>query len=344
MADTIQAAPPAPPPHVQLIQMGTAYWASRVVYAAAELGLADQLAGGPKSALELAGPMSAHAPSLHRLMRTLASLGLLAERDDQRFALTAVGEALRTGAPGSAKAALLTTGSDWCLSAFENIIHSIQTGRTGFEKTQGMPFFDFLARYPEEASLFSETMVGFHGQEPPAVAAAYHFSSFKTIIDVGGATGNMLAAILGRHAGPRGVLFDLPHVVRDAPALLNTQGAMDRVTIEAGDFFEAVPAGGDAYILSHIVHDWSEEKCLTILRHCRRAMKPDARLLIVEMVLPDGDAPHPGKMLDMVMLVLLGGQERTEAEYAHLLDKAGFRVNRVVPTQSPVSVVEAVLA
>jgi hypothetical protein len=198
--------PPAPPPHVQLIQTGTAYWASRVVYAAAELGLADQLAGGPKSALELAGPMSAHAPSLHRLMRTLASLGLLAERDAQRFALTAVGEALRTGAPGSAKAALLTTGSDWCLNAFENIIYSIQTGRTGFEKTQGMPFFDFLARHPEDASLFSETMVGFHGQEPPAVAAAYDFSSFKTIIDVGGATGNMLAAILGRHARPRGVL------------------------------------------------------------------------------------------------------------------------------------------
>jgi len=344
MADTIQAASQAVPPHVQLIQMGTAYWASRVLYAAAKLGLADQLAGGPKSATELAGPMVVHAPSLHRLMRTLASLGLLAERDAQRFSLTALGEALKTGAPGSAKAALLTTGSSWCVSAFENIIHSVQTGSTGFEKAQGMPLFDYLAQHPEDASIFSETMVGFHGEEPPAVAAAYDFSSFKTIVDVGGATGNMLAAILTRHAGPRGVLFDMPHVVRDAPALLKTKGVMDRVTIEAGDFFKTVPADGDTYILSHIVHDWSEQQCLTILGHCRRAMKPDARLLIVEMVLPYGDAPHPGKMLDMVMLVLLGGQERTEAEYVSLLDKAGFRLNRVVATESSVSVVEAVLA
>jgi hypothetical protein len=163
MADIIQAASQAVPPHVQLIRMGTAYWASKVVFAAAELGLAAQVAGGPKSAAELAGPMVVHAPSLHRLMRMLASLGLLAER----FSLTALGEALKTGAPGSAKAALLTTGSSWCVSAFENIIHSVQTGSTGFEKAQGMPLFDYLARYPEDAPIFSETVVGFQrGAQP----------------------------------------------------------------------------------------------------------------------------------------------------------------------------------
>lgn len=164
------------------------------------------------------------------------------------------------------------------------------------------------------------------------------------MVDVGGATGNMLAAILSRHPKPRGVLFDLQHVVGDAPAFLRSKGIADRVTIEAGSFFESVPSGGDAYVLSHIIHDWSEEQCITILRNCRKAMKPTSRLLLVEMVLPPGDAPHPGKMLDIVMLIVPGGQERTAAEYTPLLAKAGFRLERVVPTQSPVSVVEALPA
>lgn len=332
------------PPHAQLIQMGSAYWISKVVYAAAKLGLADQLAAGPRSAAELAGPTRTHAPSLHRLMRTLASLGVLAERDAQRFALTPLGEALKTGAPGSARATLLTFGSPWFVAAFEKIMHSLETGGTGFEKAMGMPVFNYLGQHPEEASLFSETMVGFHGAEPSAVAAAYDFSDFETVVDVGGATGNMLAAILARHAEPRGVLFDMPHVVIDAPALLRERGVEKRVTIEAGDFFKSVPAGGDAYLLSHVIHDWNEDQCLTILGHCRKAMKPDGRLLIVEMVLPPGDTPHPGKVLDMVMLVVPGGQERTQAEYTPLLSKAGFRLTQVVPTESAVSVVEAVLA
>ena len=332
------------PPHVQMIQMGTAYWASRLVYAAARLDLADRLAGGPASAEELAKPMQVDARSLHRLMRTLAGLGVLTERAAQRFALTPLGESLKTGAPGSARAAVLSAGSAWFQGAFDDIVYSIQTGKPAFDKAQGMPIFEFLAQHPEDASLFSETMVGFHGEEPPAVAAAYDFSAFKTVVDVGGATGNLLAAILARHAGPRGVLFDMPHVVGEAPALLQAKGVMDRVRIEAGSFFQNVPAGGDAYVLSHIIHDWSEAQCLTILGNCRKAMMPDGRLLIVEMVLPAGDAPHPGKMLDIVMLVIPGGQERSADEYAALLGKAGFRVNRVVPTASAVSVVEAVLA
>jgi SAM-dependent methyltransferase len=274
----------------------------------------------------------------------MASLGLLTEVEAQRFSLTKLGEAMKTGAAGSARATLLMTGSDWVGTGFANILHSVQTGRTGFEEAQGMPFFDYLAQHPEDASIFSGAMVGIHGAEPPAVAAAYDFSPFRTVVDVGGATGNLLAAILARHLEPRGLLFDRPHVVVEATKLLKANGVADRVTIEAGDFFQTVPTAGDAYILSHIMHDWNDEQCLTILGHCRKAMKPDGRLLIVEMVLPAGDAPHPGKILDMVMLVLTGGQERTEAEYANLLDKAGFRLNRVVATQSPVSVVEAVLA
>jgi hypothetical protein len=183
-------------------------------------------------------------------------------------------------------------------------------------------------------------MVGFHGGEPPTVAAAYDFSSAKTIVDVGGATGNILAA----HAGPRGVLFDRPHVVTGAPALIAARGLTDRISIAEGDFFAGVPSGGDVYILSHIIHDWSEEQCLTILGHLRRVMTPESRLLIVEFVLPTGGQPHLGRLADMVMLTMPGGEERTAAEYDALLKKAGFVMNRVVPTASPVSIVEARVA
>jgi hypothetical protein len=317
------AAPHALPPHVQLIQMAGASWVSATVHAAAT---------------------GTHAPSLHRLMRTLAGLGILTEKDAQRFALTPLGEALKTGAPGSARSTVIAFCGQAFWHAWEEMVYSLQTGKTGFEKAVGVPLFEYLASHPEEASHFSQAMVGYHGAEPPAVANAYDFSGVKTLVDVGGATGNMLAAILSRHAGLRGVLFDRPHVVSDAPALLAARGVSERVTIEAGDFFERVPAGGDAYLLSHIIHDWNEDQCLTILGHCRRAIKPDGRLLIVETVLPTGDTPHQGKVQDMVMLVVPGGQERTEAEYVVLLGKAGFRLSRVVPTDSIVSVVEAVPA
>ena len=344
MTNDQAAASQALPPHAQLIQMGAASWISAVVYAAARLSIADHLATGPKSAVELAGTTHSHAPSLHRLMRTLAGLGILTERDAQRFALTPLGEALKSGAPGSARATLIAFCSPAFWHSWEEIIYSLETGKTGFEKANGLPLFEYLAQHPEDASFFSEAMVGFHGAEPPTVAKAYDFSGIKTVVDVGGATGNMLAAILSHHAAPRGVLFDRPHVVRDAPALLRARGVEERVTIEAGDFFKTVPAGGDAYLLSHIIHDWNEDQCLTILGHCRKVMKPDGRLLIVETVLPTGDTPHQGKVQDMVMLVVPGGQERTEAEYAALLRRSDFRLSRVVPTESVVSVVEALPA
>ncbi len=332
------------PPHVQLIQMGTAFWVSRIVFVAAELGLADLLADEPKSAADLVGDTGMHARSLHRLMRTLASLGVLTERSDGAFALTPLGEALKTGAPGAARSSILSLAGQWAWKAWEEFPHSVETGETAMQKAWGMPIFDYFAKHPQEASYFSEAMVGFHGEEPPAVAAAYDFSDFETIVDVGGATGNLLTTILARHPNPRGVLFDRPHVVRDAPAFIEERGLTDRLSIEAGDFFDTVPGGGDAYLLSHIIHDWSEDQCLTILGNCRNAMKSTSALLIIEMVLPAGDAPHPGKVLDMVMLALPGGEERTEQEYGALLGKAGFRLKQVVPTASAVSVIEAVPA
>jgi O-methyltransferase/methyltransferase family protein len=344
MAENHSSKAETSPPHAQLVQMAMAHWVSHIVYVAAKLNLADHLANGPKSADELAGPTKTHLPSLYRFMRTLANLGILTEDVTHRFALTPLGDALKTGAPGSARASILTLASDWMSRGLGQLLYSVQTGNSGIEKSLGMPFFDWLAKHPEEVSLFSETMVGIHGAEPPAVAAAYDFTGLATIVDVGGATGHLLTTILGRYPGPRGILYDLPHVVRDAPALIQARGLADRITIESGSFFERVPSGGDAYLLSHIIHDWTESQCLTILGHCRRAMKPDSRLLIIEMVLPAGDTPHPGKMLDMMMLVGPGGQERTEQEYGALLGKAGFRLTRVVPTASPVSVVEASLA
>lgn len=332
------------PPHAQLVHMATAHWMSHILYVAAELSLADHLAKGPKGADELAVATKTHAPSLGRFMRTLAHLGLVLEDDAARFALTPLGDALKSGAQGAARSAILTLASPWIIRGWERLLESIQTGRPGLEQALGMPIFDWLAAHAKEASLFSETMVSFHGAEPAAVAAAYDFSRMRTIVDVGGATGNLLTAIVENNPASRGILYDLPHVVREAPSLIQARGLADRITIVSGSFFERVPEGGDAYLLSHIIHDWTEEQCLTILGHCRRSMKPTSRILIIEMVLPAGNAPHPGKMLDMMMLVGPGGQERTEPEYRALLNKAGLRLVNVVPTNSAVSVVEATIA
>jgi hypothetical protein len=334
----------APPPHAQLVQMAMGHWISRIVYLAAKLDLAGHLTNGPKRADELAGPTGTDATALYRFMRSLATLGILRESDTRQFSLTPLGEALKTDAPGAARSSVLTIASEWWTRGFSELLYSIQTGKSGFEKALGEPVFDYLARNPEDASLFSETMIGFHGAEPPAVAAAYDFSEIGTLADVGGASGHLLTTILQRYPGTRGILFDLPHVVRDAPALVAARGLTDRVEIKSGSFFETVPAGADAYLLSHIIHDWSEDQCLTILGHCRQALDGSGRLLIIEMVLPSADTPHPGKILDVMMLVGPGGQERTAPEYDALLGKAGFRLNRIVPTTSAVSVVEAVVA
>jgi hypothetical protein len=206
--------------------MAVAFWTSRIVYVAAKLCLADHLSNAPKSADELAGETGTHAPSLYRVMRTLASLGILTEDDGtHQFALTPLGEALQSGAPGSAHATILTLAGDWAWRGWEHLLYSVETGKSGYEKSLGMlPMFDRLAKSPRDASLFSETMIGFHGAEPATVAAAYDFSGLTTIVDVGEATGNLLTTILGSQPRTRGILFDLPHVVSDAPALIRHAG------------------------------------------------------------------------------------------------------------------------
>jgi len=331
-------------PEAQLIQMALAHQASSLVYVAADMGLADLLAEAPRTATELAHSTGSDAPSLYRFMRTLASMGLFREDAGHRFSLAPLGEALRAGTPGSVRSSVLTLAGPLFTKPASELHYSIKTGKTAFEKVFGMPLFEWLAEHPVEASRFSETMVGFHGAEPEAVARAYDFSKAETVVDIGGATGNLLTAILSHHREPRGILFDLPHVVHDAPALIKARGLTDRIAIHGGSFFEGVPIAGDVYLLSHIIHDWSEAQCLTILGVCRRAMNPNSRLLIIEMVLPTGNTSHPGKTLDMIMLTVPGGQERTEPEYRQLLEKAGLRLTRVVPTKSEVSIVEALPA
>lgn len=332
------------PPHARLINTGCAYWESMMLYFAARLQLADRLAQGPRSAADLARDLQLKETALYRFMRTLAGMGLFTEvKDkDQTFALTELGAALQRNAPGSAYATILTLSGPLCIQAWSHMEHSLKTEETGVVKAFGKQLFDYLGEHPDEASLFSETMVGFHGAEPPAVAEAYDFNQFGSIVDCGGATGNMLVHILKKHAKPRGVLYDLPHVVTDAPAFIAQQGMSGRISIESGSFFDGVPAGHDGYIFSHIIHDWYPHQCQTILSHCRKAIKPNGKLLIVEMVLPEGDVMHPGKLLDMMMLVGPGGQERTPREYDAMVTQAGFKMTRVVPTASAVSIVEAV--
>ncbi|HYD24300.1 MAG TPA: methyltransferase [Croceibacterium sp.] len=329
----------------RLMEMTIAHWGGELLLQAAEMSLADKFAGRePRTATDLAGEYGMRHRELYRYLRALTGIGLLEFAGDDSFRLTDLGAALRSGAPGAARSAVIALVGDMVKPAWKAFDHGLVSGDPGFEKAHGMGLFEYLQKNPGMAQFFNETMVGFHGREPPAVAEAYDFAGIGSLVDVGGASGNMLGHVLSRHPGLKGVLYDLPHVVVDAPPLLESFGVQDRVTIESGSFFERVPAGHDAYLLSHIVHDWDDDENATILGHVREAMKPDAKLLIVEMVLPDGDAPHMGKMLDMMMLLVPGGEERTASEYDALLAANGFRMTRVVPTASPVSVVEAVRA
>jgi hypothetical protein len=259
-----------------------------------------------------------------------------------RFALTPLGETLRSDVPGSMRAFARMVGMPPTWEAWREMLHSVKTGESAFEYVHGQNGFQYFSAHAEEAALFDAAMVGFSQGAIPTLLTSYDFAPFGTIIDVAGGRGHVLAAILKANPRTRGILFDMPHVVEGAKQHLAAEGVADRCEVVAGDFFRSVPAGGDAYLLKHIIHDWDDPRCEAILRSCRQAIAKTGKLLVMEMLIPPGNHPFFGKLLDLEMLVLTsGGKERTEAEYRALFGRAGFDLARVVPTQSPVSVLEA---
>ncbi len=341
MSEEVEMGAGASPPPATLLQMMTGYWVSQALHVAAKLGIADLLADGPVDCEDLAAATDTHAPSLQRVLRALASVGVFTEVSPGSFALTPLAELLRTETPGSMRALAIMYAEEQ-YRAWGELLHSVRTGEMAFDHQFGMGYFAYLAQHPEADRVFNEAMTGWTHQLVGAVVDVYDFSPFKTIVDVGGGYGALLAAILRSNPGTRGVLFEQPHVVASAEEQLVAAGVADRCTFVGGDFFAAVPTGGDAYVLSQILHDWDDERCVAILGQCRRAMPDHGKLLVVELVLPEGDEPFLGKWLDLHMLVLLGSRERTAAEYDTLFRAAGFKLARVVPTPPGPSVVEAV--
>ena len=325
--------------HQQLDQMITGYWVSQAIYAAAKFGIADHLTDGPKTVTELANASSTNADALYRLLRALASIGIFAEAESRRFSLTPLAEPLCSDVPGSKRALALMSGDEQ-FRTWAEIDYSVRTGKIAFDKVFGEPIFDYLGKHPEKARIFDAAMVGIHGRESSAVLDAYDLSGIGIVADIGGGNGSQITEILKKYPAMKGILFDLPHVVARAKERIQVSGLQDRCDLVPGSFFEAVPPGANAYVLRHIIHDWDEEKCLTILRNCHRAMSSDSKLLVIESVIPSGNEPFGGKFLDLVMLLIPGGKERTETEYRQLLEQAGFELARVIHTGMEVSIVE----
>lgn len=328
------------PPPVAMLHIVSGYWLSRAVYVAAKLGLADTLKDGPKTAQQLAAATGTHAPSLYRVLRALASEGVFAEDGEGRFASTPLGDTLRTG---GLRSIITTELGEEHYPAWGDLLHSVQTGEVAFNKVYGMPIWEFFSQNPNNAVTFNAAMGDVNTMLEGAISHGYDFSPFSKLVDVGGGTGSLLALVLEAHPGIGGLVFELPQVIPEAKAYMASQGLTDRCAFEAGDFLVSVPAGGDAYLLKWILHDWDDEHCVTILQNCRRAMGQDAKLLIFESAIPSGNQPFLSKFMDLNMMVMNGGRERTEQEYRSLLQAGGFRLTRVVPTHAEqlMSVIEA---
>ena len=333
------------PPSASLLQMMAGPWVAQAIFTAANLGIADRVKDGPVSVEALAEATGVHAPSLYRVLRALASIGVFAESEPGLFGTTPIADCLRSDALGSLRAFALMTGDAWHQRSWSDVLYSVETGKPSTMRLYGVDnLFEYFAAEPEAGAHFNEAMTGFATQVHRAAVAAYDFSGVRRLVDVGGGHGALLAAILARHPEMRGVLFDQPDVVRGARPNLERAGVAARCELMGGDFFRSVPGGADAYILSAILHDWSDEDAAVLLQNIRRAIADGGRLLLVESVIQPGNTPDFGKLLDLEMLIACGGRERTEAEFRALLAAAGFRLARVFPTASATSVIEAVPA
>jgi len=329
------------PPPAQMLQIITGYWISQAVGTAARLGVSDQLADGPRKSSEVAKAVGADPLALFRLMRMLASIGVFTMDKQERFGLTPLGDTLRSGVPGSVRdfAVAETTPGHW--QPWGKMYEAIKTGKPMCKPALGMELFDWYSKNPEEGEYFNGAMGDLSAAVSGEVTRIYDFAKFQKVVDVGGAHGILLAAILKANPQMRGILFDLPHVTATARESLNTQGIGQRCEVVTGDFFESVPPGADMHVLKQIIHDWSDSECTTILRNCHQALKPNGKLLLVEMVIPPDNSPSMAQAMDLNMLVLCTGRERTESEYRNLLAAGGFKMERVMPTQTPFSVIEA---
>ena len=341
--DTTAGAPPEVQAVQQLFQIATGYMASSALQTALKLQIPDRVAAGKRSVAELAQDAGVDEDALYRVLRALASLGVFDEQEPRTFDLTLIGRMLQKGQAGFYDMGLWIT-SPFHFRVYAEMLHAVTTGMPAAEKVTGMPVFEYFAK-PENKALseiFNNAMTGFSADVAPAALDAYDFSGIDVLVDVAGGHGKVLTSILARYPGMRGVLFDLPHVIAGAAPIIEAAGVKDRCSTASGDFFKEVPEGS-AYIMKHIIHDWDDERARTILRNIRAKLqgKPNGKLLLLEAVLKPGNDPDLGKLIDLEMLMMPGGRERSESEFRTLLASAGFELTRVVPTRSPLSVIEA---
>jgi O-methyltransferase domain/Dimerisation domain len=329
------------PPQLVLQQLIQGFQVTQCIYVAAKLGVADLLKDGPRTSEELAQATGTHAPSLYRVLRLLTAVDLLTEGQNHSFALTPLGAYLQSGVPGSVRdTALLYGDKPW--QVWGDLLYSVETGKPGYQHLFGLSLFEYNQQHPEHASLFNHMMTEWTASVAPTVAAAYDFSATRTLVDVGGGHGQMLASILRAHPTLHSVLFDLPHVVKGAAPLLEAAGVADRCQVIGGDAFTAVPAGYETYLLSRVIHDWDDERSNALLTRCHQAMQPQGKVLLVERVIRTGSSPQVLVLeSDVQMLVVTGGKERTDAEYRALLNAAGFEVTQLIPVLTPFYVIEA---
>ncbi|HEX4951550.1 MAG TPA: methyltransferase [Blastocatellia bacterium] len=339
MSTTAQTAQ-ALPPEAVLTQMAFGPLLSQSLSVAAKLGIADLLAEKPKAVADLAAATKTNEQALYRVLRALASVGVFTETEGKVFALTPLAEPLRADVPNSVRNGVIFAGADWHWRVWSDLEYSVRTGLPAWGHTHGAEVFDYFAIHPAESEIFNNAMTDMSVAIAPSVVAAYDFTPFATIADIAGGHGYLLSQILRAAPASKGILFDLPHVLARADIVLEQQGVSERVEKVAGDFFQAVPRA-DAYVMKYIIHDWDDARALRILRVIHQAMDDNAKLLIVETVIPEGNEPHPGKLFDVEMLVSPGGIERTEKEFAALLAEAGFKMRRIIPAQFGLSIVEA---
>ena len=325
----------------ELARLVDGFRVTQAIHAAVDLGIPDLLADGERTADDLAQASGADPSALYRLLRALASLGVLHEADGQRFSLTPLGTPLRSDVPGSIHGWVRLTGREYLWRSWGNLATTVRTGENSFQSLHGSNVFEWRADHPEESAIFDAAMGSLTAASNAAILAAYDFGRFATVVDVAGGNGTLLAAILEAHPAARGILFDQEHVVSGAGPVLSAAGVLDRCEIVAGSFFESVPQGGDAYVLKWIIHDWEDEESIAILRTCREAMSPEAVVLVIERDLGQPNENPAAKLSDLNMFVMPGGRERSQPEYAALFDKAGLRYADSTLATSGHAIVEA---